>query len=70
MTITDVQCTVCGFVYREDGQTQMSDRLSAFAQLPPTWRCPACGVLKNLFKEVDLGQNTAVNQEGDQKNTK
>lgn len=45
------QCTVCGFIYENnDGRATSSDRLSLFEQLPATWQCPGCGVLKNLFR--------------------
>lgn len=45
------QCTVCGFIYENnDGRATSFDRLSSFEQLPTTWQCPHCGVLKNLFR--------------------
>ncbi|MBM3886638.1 rubredoxin [Candidatus Dependentiae bacterium] len=44
------QCTVCGFVFKSSGQNLEADRLISFEALPTTWRCPKCGVLKNLFQ--------------------
>lgn len=52
MIDTRYQCTVCGYEYKQVGQTVKPDRLLTFEDLPATWRCPQCGVLKNLFKAI------------------
>jgi rubredoxin len=66
MMLTGFQCTVCGFVYQQDGQAQTPGRLELFSQLPATWRCPHCGVLKNLFKEITSSTaNATHNSDGE-----
>ena len=63
MIATDFQCTVCGFIYTHDGRTSQSDRFLPFELLPENWSCPACGVLKNLFKEITYdGQEKPIDQ--------
>ncbi len=49
------ECTVCAFVYDESDHKNFSDQAEgkAFEGLPSTWKCPGCGVLKNLFIEIE-----------------
>ena len=47
------ECTVCGYVYDE----AVGDPDSGIApgtkweDVPDTWRCPACGMEKDMFVE-------------------
>ena len=40
------KCSVCGYVYDEDKEK------TKFEDLPSDWKCPLCGVPKELFEEV------------------
>ena len=66
MTSSDFQCTVCGYVFEQDGRATQPDRLLSFESLPATWCCTKCGVLKNLFKEItrEAPSAVAVQQDG------
>lgn len=52
MESSKIYCTVCGFDFKQEGQRKFADLLVVFEALPPDWRCPLCGVLKNLFKKT------------------
>lgn len=48
----------CALVLRSQERSEGevgSNSIEPFQDLPATWRCPKCGVLKNLFKEVEDG---------------
>ena len=40
------KCSVCGYVYDEDKEK------TKFDDLPSDWKCPLCGVPKELFEEI------------------
>ena len=40
-------CTICGYVYDEEQEGVK------FEDLPEDWKCPLCGVGKDMFKPVD-----------------
>lgn len=40
------QCTVCGYIYDESREEK------PFENLPEDWKCPLCGVKKEMFKEI------------------
>lgn len=40
------KCSVCSYVYDESKET------TKFEDLPSDWKCPLCGVTKELFKEI------------------
>ena len=40
------KCSVCGYVYDEDKEK------TKFDDLPSDWKCPLCGIPKELFEEV------------------
>lgn len=61
------QCTVCRYIYEQDGQKNSSDRLALFEQLPGAWRCPACGVAKSLFKKLDEHSKACIAQQQEDK---
>ncbi len=48
------RCTVCDYVYDpakgDPGQDVPPG--TPFADLPDSWRCPECGVSKDLFEPV------------------
>jgi len=39
-------CTVCGFEYNEEIEG------TPFDKLPDDWKCPVCGVSKDMFKKI------------------
>lgn len=41
------QCSVCGYIY-DDSKEKMK-----FEDLPDDWKCPRCGVGKELFVKID-----------------
>jgi rubredoxin len=49
------RCTACGYVYDpEEGDSD--NRIApgtAFEDIPYTWSCPVCGVIKSEFEPVD-----------------
>jgi rubredoxin len=60
MTLTDFQCTVCGFIIQQNARTRESERFASFDTLPTTWCCLKCGVLKSLFKEIEHDPQAVV----------
>lgn len=48
------ECTVCGYVYDPaiGDPTQDVPPGVDFNDLPDDWRCPECGVEKDLFEEL------------------
>ena len=40
-------CTICGYVYDEEVEGVK------FQDLPEDWKCPLCGVGKDMFKVVE-----------------
>lgn len=48
-------CTVCDYVYDPvmGDRTMVSNRESAFEDLPDDWVCPLCGVGKEEFEPVE-----------------
>lgn len=71
MHASSFQCTVCGFFYKNnDDQPSGADRHCSFTDLPASWQCPGCGVLKNLFRSVKNildNQTSTQNPNGDKK---
>ncbi len=41
------KCKVCGYIYDEEKEG------TKFADLPDDWKCPVCGVPKNMFEPVE-----------------
>ena len=41
------QCTICGYIY-DDAKEKIK-----FDDLPADWKCPRCGVGKELFKKIN-----------------
>jgi len=53
--MSNYRCTVCGYEYNpeegdEDGGIVQG---TPFDDLPDDWVCPACGVGKSEFEEID-----------------
>ena len=48
------QCRPCGYVYDpEKGNPDSGiEPGTAFEDLPDDWRCPTCGVSKDMFEKV------------------
>jgi rubredoxin len=46
------KCKVCGYIYHpETGDTAVGIKAgTAFDELPPSWRCPICGVSTDDFE--------------------
>ncbi|MFH1248806.1 MAG: rubredoxin [archaeon] len=40
------KCTVCEYIYDEEKEKMK------FSDLPADWKCPLCGVGKDMFVEV------------------
>lgn len=40
-------CTICGYVYDEEQEG------TKFEDLPDDWKCPLCGVGKDMFEKVE-----------------
>ncbi|MBR3162928.1 MAG: rubredoxin [Clostridia bacterium] len=40
-------CTICGYIYDEETEG------TKFSDLPEDWKCPLCGVGKDMFKPVE-----------------
>lgn len=40
-------CTICGYVYDEEQEGKK------FEELPDDWKCPMCGVGKDMFEKVE-----------------
>lgn len=48
------ECSSCGYVY-EPSKGDSKSNIPAgtlFEELPPTWRCPVCGVRTSQFKNI------------------
>ena len=47
-------CSICGHVYdpAKGEPTQGIQSGTAFADLPPDWRCPVCGASSDKFTEA------------------
>ncbi|MEO8892615.1 MAG: rubredoxin [Coleofasciculaceae cyanobacterium] len=48
------ECRACGYVY-EPSKGDSAGRIPAgtpFAELPPEWRCPVCGVRTSQFENI------------------
>lgn len=41
------KCTVCGYIY-DEGKEGVK-----FEDLPDDWKCPLCGVGKDMFEKVE-----------------
>ena len=41
------RCTVCGYIYDDEVENVK------FEDLPDDWKCPLCGVGKDLFENVE-----------------
>ena len=48
------KCTVCGYIYDPTvgDATQEAKPGTAFEDLPDTWKCPECGVDKDMFEKI------------------
>jgi len=49
------KCTVCGYIYdpvKGDPDSGIAPGTS-FEQIPANWKCPVCGVGKDMFKPID-----------------
>jgi rubredoxin len=48
------RCKVCGYIYDQEmgDPAQEIEAGTSFDDLPPTWRCPICGVGKDDFLEI------------------
>lgn len=48
------KCKVCGYIYDSEfgDPAQGIEQGTAFEELPPSWRCPICGVPKDDFIEL------------------
>ena len=48
------ECRVCGYVYEPDKGDSKSEISpgTPFAELPPSWRCPVCGVKTSQFQNI------------------
>ena len=50
------ECRACGYVYepaKGDSKADIPPE-TPFDELPPTWRCPVCGVRKNQFSNIGV----------------
>jgi len=48
------RCTVCGYIYdpqQGDPENGVNPG-TAFESLPADWKCPECGVGKDMFEKV------------------
>jgi rubredoxin len=50
------KCKVCGYIYDSEfgDPAQGIEQGTDFDELPPTWRCPICGVSKDDFIELPV----------------
>jgi len=48
------RCTVCDYIYDESkGDIEHSIKKGTkFSDLPDDWKCPICGVPKDMFEKV------------------
>ena len=49
------KCEVCDYVYDEDNGSPESGAKpgTKFSDLPDDWKCPVCGVGKEMFKKME-----------------
>ena len=41
------RCTVCGYIYDDEGEE------IKFEDLSDDWKCPVCGVGKDMFEKIE-----------------
>lgn len=48
------RCTVCGYIYdpQKGDQEHGINPGTSFEDLPSDWKCPLCGVGKDMFKKL------------------
>lgn len=48
------ECRACGYIYEPDKGDSKSDVSpgTPFTELPPSWRCPVCGVKTSQFQNI------------------
>jgi rubredoxin len=49
------KCEVCDYVYDEDKGCPENGNApgTKFSDLPDDWKCPVCGVGKDMFKKIE-----------------
>jgi rubredoxin len=47
-------CEICGYIYdpMKGDPSQGIPAGTSFEKLPDDWKCPICGVEKNMFKKM------------------
>lgn len=45
-SVEKYKCTICGYIYDEEKEGVK------FSDLPDDWKCPLCGVGKNMFEKI------------------
>ncbi len=54
------ECRACGYIYQPtkgDMKNQINPG-TAFAELPPTWKCPVCGAKQLAFSNIGVVGST------------